>query len=202
MITSLLVFLWQFLLKEKTPLHSYKMNINTENLDKTIEHWASIDGYLNYQVSWWGRVVNTKTGLILRARTSPLGYQRVNWYIDGKQKTHTIHQLVAREWVRNPGEKQCVDHIDGNRKNNHWENLRYATHTENARNSAKTSKPTSSIYKGVCFHTRHDKWIANVQLGRKLKHLGYFVNEREAAEAYNAAAVLHYTNFAKLNTLD
>ena len=42
------------------------MNINTENLDTTIEHWASIDGYLNYQVSWWGRVENTKTGRILK----------------------------------------------------------------------------------------------------------------------------------------
>ncbi len=92
------------------------MNVNISDLDKTIEHWASIDGYLNYQVSWFGRVVNTKTGRILRARICPQGYQRVNLYIDGKPKTHTIHQLVAREWVRNPEEKRCVDHIDGNRK--------------------------------------------------------------------------------------
>ena len=178
------------------------MNINTENLDKTIEHWASIDGYLNYQVSWWGRVVNTKTGRILRARLGPLGYHRVNLSTGGKKKTHTIHQLVAREWVRNPGEKQCVDHIDGNRKNNHWENLRYATHAENAQNSAKTSTQTSSIYKGVDYKKQSGKWRTRVTIGGKQKTLGYYTSEREAGESYNAAALKHYTNFAKLNTLD
>ena len=176
------------------------MNVNTEILDKTIEHWASIDGYLNYQVSWWGRVVNTKTGRILKGGQSH-GYLSVGLSKNGKVKTHFIHQLVAREWVSNPEEKSCVDHIDGSRTNNHWENLRYATHSENGRN-AKKRTDGSSTYKGVDYYKPTGKWRASIGLKGKTKHLGYFTSEREAAEAYNAAAVLHYKKIARLNVFE
>ena len=178
------------------------MDIATQNLDTNFEKWASIDGYLNYQVSWWGRVLNTKTGRILKPQTSTPGYLQVGLYKNGKGKIYYIHQLVAREWVRNPENKRCVDHADGCKTNNHHENLRYATFSENSRNQTKTSKPTSSIYKGVNYHKRADMWEARIRTPGKRIHLGYFTSEREAAKVYNAAAVLHHTNFAKINDLD
>ena len=110
------------------------MNVNISNLDTNFERWASIDGYLNYQVSWFGRVVNTKTGIILKARRSSGGYLTVVLCREGKPKSYSVHVLVAREWVPNPDGKRCVDHIDNDKSNNHHENLRYATHTENGRN--------------------------------------------------------------------
>ncbi len=116
-----------------------------------------------------------------------------------KNKTHKIHQLVAREWVDNPDGKICVDHIDGCRTNNNHENLRFATHTENARNQKKTNKPTSSIYKGVSFHKPLQKWLAHIKATGKVQHLGYFTSEREAAEAYNTTATEHFGIFARLN---
>ena len=114
------------------------MNINIQNLDSTIEHWASIDGYLNYQVSWWGRVVNTKTGRILKAGRSSNSYLTVILCKEGKRTAYSVHVLVAREWVPNPDNKRCVDHADGDRFNNHHENLRYATQSENCRNRKNT----------------------------------------------------------------
>ena len=177
------------------------MNIATQNLPKNSERWGSINGYLNYEVSWLGRVRNATTGRILKARTSPHGYQRVDLYIDGKQKTHTIHQLVAREWVKNPGEKQCVDHIDGDRTNNHHENLRYATHAENARNKSKRANTTSKYY-GVCFHKKANKWNAQIQIEGRRTNLGFFTDEKEAAAVFNKAAVEHYKEFARLNTFN
>ncbi len=174
------------------------MNVNTENLAKNSERWASINGYINYEVSWFGRVRNAATGRILKARLGPQGYQRVNLSKNNKQKTHTIHQLVAGEWVPNPGEKRCVDHIDGSRTNNHWENLRYATYSENNRNAAKHID-CSSVYKGVSWHKAHKKWQARCVIDEKPKTLGYWTTEREAGEAYNKAAREHYGVFAKLN---
>ena len=176
------------------------MEITTENLASNSEHWAEIDGYWNYQVSWWGRVRNTKTGRILKGGQSN-GYLSVGLCKNGKHKTHFIHKLVAREWVSNPEGKRCVDHIDGRRHNNHWENLRYATHSENSRNS-KNRTDGSSAYKGVDYYKPLGKWRATIGLTGKTKHLGYFTNEREAAEAYNAAALKFYKEFAKLNELD
>ena len=114
------------------------MNVNTSNLEKNIEQWASIDGYLNYQVSWFGRVVNTTTGRLLKGSMTN-GYLRVGLCKNGKHKLLSVHSLVAREWVSNPENKQCVDHIDGDRTNNNYENLRYATSAEISMNRKKAT---------------------------------------------------------------
>ena len=156
------------------------MNIATENLDTTIEHWASIDGYLNYQVSWWGRVLNTKTGRILKNTFGSHGYLHVGLSKNGKVKTHCIHVMVAQAWVSNPEDKKCVDHIDGNKTNNHHANLRYATHSENGGNMKKRSD-ASSIYKGVAWDRGANKWRAQITFARKNNFLGVFTSEREAA---------------------
>ena len=101
----------------------------------------------------------------------------------------------------NPGGKRCVDHVDGNRMNNHHENLRYATHSENSRNM-KRHTDGSSIYKGVSLHTQANKWWARIMISGKPLSLGLFEDEREAAEAYNTAAIEHFGNFAKINIIE
>ena len=60
---------------------------------------------------------------------------------------------------------------------------------------------SSSAYKGVCFHKKSMKWCAQIYI-KKQTHLGLFASEREAAEAYNTAAVLHYKKIAKLNKFE
>ena len=129
------------------------------------------------------------------------GYNHVNLSRNGQQKIHRIHILVAREWAPNPEGKRCVDHIDGNKANNNWENLRYATHSENSRNMKKHADG-SSIYKGVAYNKALNKWQAQMHMNGKQTYLGVFVDEREAAKAYNAAALEHYKEYAKLNMLD
>ena len=173
--------------------------MNTQELPKHSEQWASIDGYKNYEVSWFGRVRNSKTGRILKPGIGSHRYLLVCLSKEGKSRTPCIHKLVAQEWIKNPDNKRCVDHIDGDKTNNHRENLRWATHSENSRNR-KMQTNTSSVYKGVCFYKPLQKWAAKLRINAKTKHLGYFTNEREAAEAYNAAAIEHYGEFAKLNT--
>ena len=174
------------------------MEIATENLTSNSEHWASIDGYRKYEVSWWGRVRNIDTGRILKAGRGKHGYLSVVLCREEGKKSHNVHNLVAREWVSNPDGKRCVDHIDNDRTNNNWENLRYATHTENGRNMKKHSDG-SSVYKGVSYNKIRCKWTAQIGVNRSQKRLGAFTNEREAAEAYNATAIEHFGVFARLN---
>ncbi len=174
------------------------MNVNISNLDSTIEHWASIDGYLNYQVSWWGRVLNTKTGLILKNSLGGNGYLHVRLSKNGKAKTLCIHVMVAQAWVLNPEDKKCVDHIDGDKTNNHYENLRFATHADNMKNKNKRANTTSKYY-GVCFHKKANKWNAQIQIEGKRKNLGFFTDEKEAAKAFNIAAAEFYKEYRKIN---
>ena len=177
------------------------MEVNKNELPKNSEEWAAIDGYKNYQVSWWGRVRNAKTGRILKSNLSSNTYMTLGLSKMGKVKSFSVHVLVAREWVKNPGNKKCVDHIDGNRTNNHHDNLRWATYSENGRNQ-KIKSNTSSIYKGVSFNKRLKKWKGTIMIEGRNRHLGCFQYEKEAAEAYNASALEHYKEFARLNIFE
>ena len=166
------------------------------------ECWKSIDGFINYQVSNLGRVRNANTGRILKPGWGTGGYLFVNLYKNGKSFTCRIHKLVANEFLENPDNKKCVDHIDNNRINNIVTNLRFATHSENQRNKSKKQN-TSSQYIGVCWDKPLNKWRCQAQdANGKLKHLGYFVNEKDAALTYNQYVSANFPEFGKLNKID
>ena len=91
-----------------------------------------------------------------------------------------------------------VDHIDGNPSNNRIANLRACSRTDNNRNTRPHRDNLYSKWKGVSWDKRRGKWYA--RLGRvqeKDKFLGYFLDEREAAEAYIFAALEHHGEFAR-----
>lgn len=102
-----------------------------------------------------------------------------------------MHRLLC------PFAKGGVDHINGNGLWNSRSNLRPATHSQNGSNQAKTSRKTSSIYKGVCWNKKNSAWCASIGIMRK--HLGYFKSDLEAAKAYDKAAIAKYGEFARLN---
>ena len=149
------------------------------------ECWRSINNYLNYQISNIGRVRNCLTGRMLRPGQDKSGYYQVSLCENGKKRSHRLHKLVAQEFLENPEEKRCVDHIDGDRANNCVSNLRYASHQENQMNKRKTTTDTTSKYKGVYWNRDKSKWHSRVWIDRKSTHLGLFDDEKEAARAYN-----------------
>jgi len=93
-----------------------------------------------------------------------------------------------------------VDHKDGNGLNNTRNNLRICTISQNQRNR-KSSKKGSSKYLGVHFCNTRKKWVTQIQHDNKSKCIGVFTDEKEAANAYNLAALKFHGEFAKLNEL-
>jgi hypothetical protein len=96
-----------------------------------------------------------------------------------------------------------IDHKNGIKNDNRFDNLRLANHSQNQANTPKYStykgKPTKSKYKGVSF--LDGKWVASISAGGKGKkiYLGFFANEKDAAKAYNKKAIELYGEFALLN---
>lgn len=77
-----------------------------------------------------------------------------------------------------------IDHIDGNRYNNRWENLRCVSHAENARNRAR-NKETNSLGHGVRLH--QGAYEAVIKTGGKIIYLGRYKTEEQALAARKAA---------------
>jgi citrate synthase len=109
-----------------------------------------------------------------------------------------LHRIVWALKTGNWPDRQ-VDHINKNRQDNSFKNLRLATRQENQRNK-RSAKNTSSKYLGVCYHVRNKRWQAQA-IGEKSKnvYLGTFDTEEEAALAYNDYAKEFYGEFASLN---
>ena len=120
------------------------------------EIWKQIAGYKNYSVSSCGKVRNDTARNAVTPFDNGAGYQRVTFVKDKKRKILYVHRLVAIQFLDNPDEKPCVDHIDQNTKNNKVSNLRWATKSENARNSKICSTNTSGT-KGVCWEKKKEK---------------------------------------------
>lgn len=146
------------------------------------EQFKNITGFENYSISNFGNVANVKTGRILKPSINENGYNKITLSLNNQKHTKKIHRLVAEAFIENPNNKPCVDHIDNNQLNNHIDNLRWTTISENNMN-ASLSKANSSGVKGVCFYKTTNKWIAQITCNNNKYHIGYFDTIEEATLA-------------------
>lgn len=114
---------------------SYKKLDERENEDENLdgEEWKSIDGFSNYQVSNFGRVLSTK-GKIMSSLPRKDGYCKVRLTSDeGEKESFYIHRLVADSFLEKSKKikKPVVNHKDGNKSNNSVCNLEWLELGEN-----------------------------------------------------------------------
>lgn len=104
--------------------------------------WKKIEGFQNYSISDDGNVRNDNTMKILKQHIGNRGYYMVNLWRNNKGHWKTIHRLLAVAFIPNPENKLCVNHIDGNKKNNNINNLEWCTHSENQLHRSRILKKT------------------------------------------------------------
>jgi hypothetical protein len=105
-----------------------------------------------------------------------------------------MHRLIMQ-----PRSDQVVDHINGDGLDNRRANLRVCSQAENCRNRRKFGGWTSR-YKGVSLAKGRKKpWRAQIRHGQKVRCLGYFASEEEAARVYDAVATKMFGEYARLN---
>lgn len=92
-----------------------------------------------------------------------------------------------------------VDHENGDTLDNRRENLRLATHAQNNRNVVYKKVGAASKYKGVKYHKLQGNWFARIGLNGRSISLGYYETDKEAAEAYDLAAIKYHGEFARTN---
>lgn len=90
----------------------------------------------HYYISEEGKVYSDYGGRVkeLKCRVNGHGYLDIK--LQGK--TYKVHRLVAEFYVPNTENKPQVNHIDGNKLNNHYSNLEWVTNSENQRHAYAT----------------------------------------------------------------
>ena len=114
--------------------------------------WKKVNGYANYSVSTTGQVKNDKTGKLLSPALDSNGYYFVILCKDGKKWHGYLHQLVATAFIPNPRSLREIHHRDENKQNNHKDNLRWCTHTENM-NYSRKHRATTAKKAVLCVET-------------------------------------------------
>jgi hypothetical protein len=114
-------------------------------------------------------------------------------HIDGR-----AYRTARLCWMHVTGEmpKQLVDHKNTVRDDDRWDNLRQATHVQNARNTSAKS-PASGL-KGAYRENGRARWFSSIRIepGKNL-YLGSFDTKEEAHAAYAAAAAKYHGEFAR-----
>lgn len=77
-----------------------------------------------------------------------------------------------------------IDHINGDRADNRWCNLREATNSENMQNQRRGHSDSTSGLLGVSWHKNRSKWRAQITANKQTINLGSFSTPEEAHAAY------------------
>lgn len=111
-----------------------------------------------------------------------------------KGASHSAHRLawliVTGHWPTDQ-----IDHINGDRADNRFANLREATNSQN--NANKAPRAGRVLPKGVHWHKQFRKYQALIQHDGKVRYLGRFDDPAVAGEAYRKAAEEIFGEFAR-----
>jgi len=111
-------------------------------------------------------------------------------------KRYLAHRLIFKLMTGKEPIDQ-IDHIDGDRSNNRWRNLREASSGQNRQNVG-IQKNNKSGVKGVCWDASRSRWIAYIAAeGSGSIRIGRFKNKSDAIMARRAAEEAMHGQFAR-----
>ncbi len=124
------------------------------------------------------------------------GYSRV--WVEGAHAL--VHRVV---WKMRTGQEppKYLDHINGDRSDNRFENLREADHFMNMWNRSEHKLNTSG-FTGIRWHDYESNrsrpsWVVKLGFEGKVIHVGYFSDIKDALRAFEKAVIENHGDFGK-----
>lgn len=92
-----------------------------------------------YKISEYGDIINSITGYKLKTNINNMGYYVLSLQCEDKKGlTVAVHRLVAYTFLGEPPiDKNVVNHLDGNKRNNHYTNLEWTDYMGNNNHAIK-----------------------------------------------------------------
>ena len=128
------------------------------------------------KVYWKVSTGNSKEGKEVTTMTSSKDYYRVT--VEGTE--YMLHRVIFL--LMGHSMPTVVDHINGDSKDNRWENLRDVTQQVNLCNRQKMKNNTSGVT-GITWDKSRNKWKVTLST----KNLGRFDNLQDAIKCREAA---------------
>ena len=147
-----------------------------------------IDGVFYSRAIWGGKETKKETWHEVSFFETAAGYLHCGLTLNKVNHNLLQHRLVwyayHQDWdIWDTSRDNSIDHHNKDKKDNRIGNLRKATHSENLQNQD---------VKGCYFNKASNKWVAQIMINFKNKHIGYYATEEEAHEAYLAKKrILH-----------
>lgn len=116
-------------------------------------------------------------------------------YISVLGHPRRMHRMA---WLYMTGELPSldIDHINGDRADNRWANLRLATRAQN--NANRRDARSRSGAKGVTFDPRYrEPWKAQMSIENRTRVIGRFATQEQAVAAYRKAFAERHGEFAR-----
>lgn len=170
------------------------------------EIWKPIAGFEDrYEISSFGQVRSLQDNhgrecIRMKALQPSWNkqYLQVQLFLKDVNHHRLVHRLVADAFIPNPNSKPHINHIDGNKLNNHMSNLEWCTPQENIQHgydiglnpsNAESIKGIklglSSTYHNVTWDKSRNKWKASLKDKQKMVFQKRFDSEVAAAMYVN-----------------
>jgi len=138
-------------------------------------------------------MIRRRAGTPAGRKNHPDGYLRLSLYLAGKECMFLAHR-VAHFMMTGEWPQEQVDHINGDRSDNRWTNLRPATNAENCRN-----KRTNGETVGVRWEEKRQYWRAYIRVDSRQitkcfnpRHFSSSDDARQAAINWQAAMAFEH----------
>jgi hypothetical protein len=124
-----------------------------------------INGFPKYIITEDGKLYSKKSKRFLKSRSDKDGYIVVTLCVNNKTYRKRIHIVVAQIFIPNPNQFRVVNHIDGDKTNNHFSNLEWSTISKNTIHAYETG--LNSKGRTVSQYTKEWKYIRTFRSTRE-----------------------------------